>query len=219
MTDVRENCRRILDRIHNAAAKSGRDPSSVRLIAVTKKVSVEGILEAVAAGISDIGENRLQEALPKRLALTDVSLTWHFIGHLQTNKAKKAAEEFDWIQCVDRPELAEKLDQSAAKPLPVLIEVKLHDEPSKSGITAESLRGFINQFSRWGRLELRGLMAIPPLFENPEDVRPYFRRLRDLAEEHGLRELSMGMSNDFEVAIEEGATMVRVGTALFGERQ
>jgi PLP dependent protein len=219
MTDVRENCRRILDRIHNAAAKSGRDPSSVRLIAVTKKVSVERILEAVAAGISDIGENRLQEALPKRLALTDVSLTWHFIGHLQTNKAKKAAEEFDWIQCLDRPELAEKLDQSAAKPLPVLIEVKLHDEPSKSGITAESLRGFINQFSRWGRLELRGLMAIPPLFENPEDVRPYFRKLRDLAEEHGLRELSMGMSNDFEVAIEEGATMVRVGTALFGERQ
>src|SRR5262245_5550163 len=219
MADVRENCRCILDRIHEAAAKSGRGPSSVRLIAVTKKVPVEKIREAVAAGISNIGENRLQEALPKRHALSDLPLTWHFIGHLQTNKAKKAAEEFDWIQCVDRPELAEKLDQAAARPLPVLIEVKLYEEPSKSGITEENLRNFIDQFSRWGRLELRGLMAIPPLFEDPEAVRPYFRRLRVLAEEHGLRELSMGMSNDFEVAIEEGATMVRVGTALFGERK
>jgi PLP dependent protein len=218
MTDVRENCRRILDRIHDAAAKSGRGPSAVRLIAVTKKVPVERIREAIAAGISNIGENRLQEALPKRLALSDVPLTWHFIGHLQTNKAKKAAEEFDWIQCVDRPELAEKLNQAAAKTLPVLIEVKLEDEPSKSGIPEQSLRGFIDQFSGWGRLSLQGLMAIPPLFENAEDVRPYFRRLRALAEQHGLRELSMGMSNDFEVAIEEGATMVRVGTALFGER-
>ena len=219
MTDVRENCRRILDRIHNAAAKSGRVPSSVRLIAVTKKVPVEKIREAAASGISHIGENRLQEALAKRQALADIPLTWHFIGHLQTNKAKKAAEEFDWIQCVDRPELADKLNQATAKTLPVLLEVKLHDEPTKSGIAEQQLGGFINQFSQWGRLEVRGLMAIPPLFENPEDVRPYFRRLRVLAEAHGLPELSMGMSNDFEVAIEEGATMVRVGTALFGDRK
>src|SRR5262249_47444918 len=126
MTDVRENCRRILERIHNAAAKSGRDPTSIRLIAVTKKVAIESIREAVAAGISKTGENRLEEALPKRDALADLLLTWHFIGHLQTNKAKKAAEEFDWIQCVDRPELAEKLNQAAGKILPVLIEVKLH---------------------------------------------------------------------------------------------
>jgi len=219
MTDVRENCRRILERIHNAAAKSGRNPSSIRLIAVTKKVSVENIRDAVAAGISHIGENRLQEALPKRGALVDLSLTWHFIGHLQTNKAKKAAEEFDWIQCVDRVELAEKLNQASEKTLPVLIEVKLHDEPTKSGIGEQQLREFIDQFARWDRLQLRGLMAIPPLFDNPEDVRPYFRRLRGLAEEHRLRELSMGMSNDFEVAIEEGATFVRIGTALFGERK
>jgi len=219
MTDVRENCRRILDRIHNAAAKSGRDPSSIRLIAVTKKVSVDHIREAVAAGISDVGENRLQEALPKREALADLPLTWHFIGHLQTNKAKKAAEDFDWIQCVDRPELAEKLNQAAGKKLPVLIEVKLYSEPTKSGIGEQQLRGFVDQFPRWERLQLRGLMAIPPLFEGPEDVRPYFRRLRSLAEEHRLSELSMGMSNDFEVAIQEGATMVRIGTALFGERK
>src|SRR5262245_52654283 len=130
MTDVRENCRRILDRIHNAAVKSGRDPSSIRLIAVTKTVPVEAIRQAAAAGISHIGENRLQEALPKREALADLSLTWHFIGHLQTNKAKKAIEHFDWIHCVDRPELAEKLNQSASRQLPVLIEVKLGDEPT-----------------------------------------------------------------------------------------
>jgi PLP dependent protein len=219
MTDVRGNCRRIFERIRNAAARCGRDPSSVRLIAVTKTVSVDQIREAVAAGISDIGENRLQEALPKRHALADVPLTWHFIGHLQTNKAKRAAEEFNWIQCVDRPELADKLNQGTPKNLPILIEVKLQDEPTKSGITVLQLRDFIDQFSRWKRLDLRGLMAIPPLFDNPEDVRPYFRRLRLVAQEHGLRELSMGMSNDFEVAIEEGATMVRVGTALFGERE
>jgi len=219
MTDVRENCRRILDRIHNAAARSGRDPSSVQLIAVTKKVAVEKIREAVAAGISHVGENRLQEALPKREALADLPLTWHFIGHLQTNKAKKAVAQFDWIQCVDRAELAEKLNQAAGKTLSVLIEVKLHDEPTKSGISEEQLREFIQQFSRWNQLRLRGLMAIPPLFENPEEVRPYFHRLRALAEEHRLHEISMGMSNDFEVAIEEGATMVRIGTALFGERK
>src|SRR5215470_8513927 len=119
MTDVRENCRRILERIHNAAAKSGRAPSSIQLIAVTKKVSVENIREAATAGIAHIGENRLQEALPKREALADLPLTWHFIGHLQTNKAKKAAEQFDWIQCVDRSELAGKLNESAPRTLPV----------------------------------------------------------------------------------------------------
>jgi hypothetical protein len=219
MTDVRENCRRILDKIHSAAVKSGRDPSTIRLVAVTKTVPIMKIREAVATGITDIGENRLQEALPKREALADLPLTWHFIGHLQTNKAKKAAEQFDWIQCVDRPDLAEKLNQAATRPLPVLIEVKLHDEPGKSGVVESELRGFVEQFRHYDRLELRGLMAIPPFFENPEEVRPYFRRLRILAEQFGLRELSMGMSHDFEVAVEEGATMVRVGTALFGERQ
>ncbi len=219
MIDVRGNCRRVLDKIQSAAVKSGRDPSSVRLIAVTKTVPPVKIREAVDTGISHIGENRLQEALPKREALADLPLTWHFIGHLQTNKAKKAVEQFDWIQCIDRPELAEKLNQAAPRQLPVLIEVKLHDEPSKSGVVESELPGFIEHFRRYDRLDLRGLMVIPPFFENPEDVRPYFRKLRLLAEQFGLRELSMGMSNDFEVAIEEGATMVRVGSALFGERE
>lgn len=219
MIEVRENCRRVLDRIREAAARSGRDSNAIRLIAVTKKVSTGNIRQAAECGISHIGENRLQEALPKREALHDLPLTWHFIGHLQTNKAKKAVENFDWIQSVDRPELAEKLNQSAAKTVPVLIEVKLHEEGKKSGIAESDLGALVEQFRQYPQLQMRGLMAIPPFFENPEDVRPYFRKLRSLGERFGLAELSMGMSNDFEVAVEEGATMVRIGTALFGERQ
>ena len=221
MIDVRENCLRILDRIHNAAARSGRDPASVQLIAVTKTVPPENVRMAVECGISHIGENRVQEALPKREALQDLPLTWHFIGHLQTNKAKKVVENFDWVQCIDRAELAAKLNQAAekkAKPLAVLIEVKLHEEPNKSGIDATGLPDLVEQIRAQNRLQLRGLMAIPPPFENPEGARPYFRRLHELGRRFRLPELSMGMSHDFEVAIEEGATMVRIGSALFGER-
>jgi pyridoxal phosphate enzyme (YggS family) len=218
MTNVRENTLRIFDQLHDAAERVGRDPASIRLIAVTKTVAPERIREAVQAGVRDIGENRLQEALPKREQLHELSVAWHFIGHLQTNKARKAVENFDWIQCLDRPELAAKLNQSATKPLPVLVEVKLHDEPNKSGIDEPHLPGFIEQFTNYPLLQLRGLMAVPPFFENPEDVRPYFQTLRKLAERFRLSELSMGMSHDFQVAIEEGATMIRVGTALFGER-
>jgi len=218
MTDVRGNCRRILDRIHNAAARSSRDPASIRLIAVTKTVPPQSISQVAECGIRDIGENRLQEALPKIVALAEFPLTWHFIGHLQTNKAKKVVEHFQWVQCVDRLELAERLNQAAAKPLPVLIEVKLHEQANKSGMQETGLPGFVERFRSYDKLELRGLMAIPPFFEDAEDVRPYFRKLGDLAREYALPELSMGMSHDFEVAIEEGATMVRIGSALFGER-
>ena len=219
MSDVRENCLRILDRIQQAAAQSGRDPASVKLIAVTKTVPPENICEAVDCGIRDIGENRLQEAIPKMEALSELPLTWHFIGHLQTNKAKKVVEHFQWVQSVDRPELAEKLNQAASKPLPVLIEVKLHKEANKSGIDEVGLPSFVEQFKEYKQLLLRGLMAIPPFFDNAEQVRPYFRKLRELAKRFSLPDLSMGMSHDFEVAIEEGATMVRIGSALFGERQ
>jgi hypothetical protein len=219
MIEVRENCRRVLDKIREAAVRNGRDSDAVRLIAVTKKVSTEDIRQAAECGISHVGENRLQEALPKREALRDLALTWHFIGHLQTNKAKKAVENFDWIQSVDRSDLAEKLNESTTKTIPVLIEVKLHEEGKKSGIAATDLSALVEQFRQYPHLQLRGLMAIPPFFENPEDVRPYFRQLRRLGEQFSLPELSMGMSHDFEVAVEEGATMVRIGTALFGERQ
>src|SRR2546430_16108513 len=218
MTDVRENCRRILDKIETAAVRSGRSPGSIRLIAVTKTVPAEKIREAVGAGIADIGENRLQEALSKREALRDLPLAWHFIGHLQTNKAKKVVEHFDWIQCVDRRELAEKLNHTAAKSLPVLIEVNMGGEVTKSGIDPSHLQTFIEDLAGYERLRLRGLMTIPPFFDNPEHVRPYFRKLREVSERFNLPELSMGMSHDFEVAIEEGATMVRIGTLLFGER-
>ena len=219
MFSLRENYYQTLDKIHKAAARSGRDPASIKLIAVTKTVPPERIREAVECGVRDIGENRLQEAIPKREALRDLPLTWHFIGHLQTNKARKAVESFDWIQCADRRELAAKLNQSASNPLPVLIEVKLHEEPSKSGVPEADLPALVEQFTSYERLDLRGLMAIPPFFDNSEDVRPYFRKLRELAARFHLPELSMGMSHDFEVAIEEGATMVRIGSALFGDRR
>ena len=215
---VRDNYQRIVKQIERAAEKARRDPAGIKLIAVTKTVPAEIIREAVACGIHHIGENRLQEALPKREGLQDLDLTWHFIGHLQTNKARKVIDNFDWVQCVDRPDLAAKLNQVASKPLPVLIEVKLHEEPNKSGMDEAGLRSFVAEFSRYHQLELRGFMAIPPFLEEPESVRPFFRKLRQLAETFHLPELSMGMSHDFEVAIEEGATMVRIGTALFGER-
>src|SRR5579884_2919061 len=202
MTTVRENCVRIVERIQAAAARSGRDPASIQLIAVTKTVPVELIREAVESGIRHIGENRLQEALPKREQLHDLPLSWHFIGHLQTNKAKKVVENFDWVQCVDRPDLAEKLNQVSTKTLPVLIEVNLGRELSKSGVHPDDLDRFASSFKNYERLNLRGLMTIPPFLENPEEVRPYFRTLRQHAERLGLRELSMGMSHDFEVAIE-----------------
>jgi pyridoxal phosphate enzyme (YggS family) len=219
MTNVRENYLRILERIRAAATRSGRPADAIQLIAVTKTVSPGKIRQAVEAGIRHIGENRLQEALPKREELCDLPVTWHFIGHLQTNKAKKVVESFDWVQCVDRPDLAEKLNQAATKRLPVLIEVNMGGELSKSGINPDELEPFVHGFTQYGQLNLRGLMTIPPLFENPEEVRPYFRKLRQHADRFGLSEVSMGMSNDFEVAVEEGATMVRIGTSLFGERQ
>jgi pyridoxal phosphate enzyme (YggS family) len=219
MIDFAARYQRVLERIQDAAVRSGRDPASIRLIAVTKTVSAERIREAVACGIRDIGENRLQEGLPKREALADLNVIWHFIGHLQSNKAKKVVEAFDWVQSVDRMELAYKLNQQAgSKRLPVLIEVKLGAEETKSGVDQSDLPALLTAVSQCDGLELRGPMAIPPYLESPEDVRPYFKGLRELALHFQLKELSMGMSHDFEVAIEEGATMIRVGSALFGER-
>ena len=219
MTDFAARYRRVLGRIQEAAARSGRDPASIRLIAVTKTVPAERIREAVDCGVRDVGENRLQEGLPKREALADPNVTWHFIGRLQTNKAKKVAEAFDWVQSVDRIELAQKLNQHLeAKRLPVLIEVNLNAEETKSGADESQLPQLVDALAHCDRLELRGLMAIPPLLNDAEAVRPYFKKLRELAGRFGFKELSMGMSHDFEVAIEEGATMIRVGSALFGER-
>jgi pyridoxal phosphate enzyme (YggS family) len=219
MTGIAGNYHHILERIRNAAQRSGRAPEAIQLIAVTKTVSPARIQEAVACGVKHIGENRMQEALSKREALASANLTWHFIGHFQTNKAKKIVENFDWVHSVDRRDAAEALARHANRsPLPVLIEVKLEDEPSKSGTAESELPGLVTSIRALDSLQLRGLMAIPPPVEDPEQARPFFRRLKQLAGDLGLTELSMGMTHDFEVAVEEGATMLRIGTGLFGER-
>jgi pyridoxal phosphate enzyme (YggS family) len=215
---IAENCRRVLDRIQSAAIRSHRDPSVVKLLAVTKTVSAEAIRIAASVGIREVGENRLQEALAKKTALADLHLRWHFIGHLQTNKAKKVIESFDVIQSVDRADLAEKLNQHASAPLPIFIEVNLGNEETKSGVPETNLARLMEYLQHCQQLSVLGLMAIPPYFDDAEKSRPFFVRLRGLAQKYKLNELSMGMSHDFEIAIEEGATMVRVGTALFGAR-
>jgi len=213
-----ENCERIQQQIYNAAVRANRDPQSVTLIAVTKTVPADRVRQAAACGIRHVGENRLQDALSKMDNLVDLKLDWHFIGHIQTNKAKKVAELFNCVQSVDRIDLIEKLSPATQKPLPVLIEVKLHDEPRKSGAAVSELPSLIEAIRAQARLDLQGLMAVPPFFDNPEEVRPYFRQLCRLARQFELKELSMGMTQDFEVAIEEGATLVRIGRGLFGER-
>ena len=219
MTDVARNCRLVRQRIEEAAVRSGRSPQSVRLVAVTKTVTSDRIREAAACGVVDIGENKVQEALAKRPELIALPMTWHFIGHFQTNKAKKIAENFQWVHSVDRVDVAEALARNVhQKALPILIEVKLDDKSSKSGVSPAELQSLTVAFRHYETLDLRGLMSVPPPSEDPEHTRPHFRRLRQLANEFGLTELSMGMSHDFEIAIEEGATMVRIGTAIFGER-
>ena len=218
MSQISENYSRLLERIGEAALRVDRDPASVRLVGVTKRVEVKRIQEAIDIGLSDIGENRLQEAEEKIPLLHGTSVQAHFIGHLQANKARKAVRLFSCIQSVDSVSLAQRLDQHAVRPLMVLIQVKLEDEASKTGVLESDLPQLIDAIQASNNLDLQGLMSIPPFFETAEDVRPYFRRLRQKAQEFALGELSMGMSHDFEVAIEEGATMVRVGTALFGDR-
>jgi pyridoxal phosphate enzyme (YggS family) len=215
---IASRCRRVFDRIEAAARRSGRRPESIRLLAVTKTVPPERIREAIDSGIRDIGESRLQEALSKRDDLRDLPIAWHFIGRIQGNKAKRIAESFDWAHSVDRADIAEKLNAAATRRIPVLIEVNVAGETAKGGVAPEGIAALAESIRGCARLDLRGLMTVPPQSATPDAARPFFRRLRDLAKQHELAELSMGMSHDFEIAIEEGATIVRVGTALFGER-
>ncbi len=212
-----------------AAARTGRDPESVRLVAVSKTFPAALVREAAAAGQRDFGENRVQEGLEKIEALADLGLEWHLIGHLQTNKAKRAVAAFAWIHSVDRLDLLTKLDRAATESgtTPnILVQVDLAGEASKHGADVAAARDLIKAASDARALRLCGLMLLPPFPDDPEDSRPWFRRLRELRDElvssgiraDALSELSMGMSHDFEVAIEEGATIVRVGTAIFGRR-
>jgi pyridoxal phosphate enzyme (YggS family) len=209
----------VRDRMARAAARSRRDPAGILLLAVSKVFPAAAIREAYALGLRDFGENYVREFEGKAPEVADLAgARFHLIGHLQSNKSRKAAELFQVIQTVDSPKLARRLDE-AARAIEVMIEVKLSAEQAKSGAAPEELPELVAALRECPHLGLRGLMTMPPWPDHPEDSRPYFRRLRDLGERHGLRELSMGMSLDLEIAIEEGSTCVRVGTALFGQRR
>ena len=206
-------------RIGAAAYKVGRDASSIRLVLASKTQPSETIRAAWEAGARDFGENYVQEFEDKAPAVRGLAgARFHLIGHLQSNKSKKAAELFDAIQTVDAPKLARRLNEQG-RALDVMLEVKLSSEDAKSGAAPEELPDLIAAVRACSNLHLVGLMTMPPWSDDPEAARPYFRRLRELGERHGLSELSMGMSHDIEAAIEEGSTCVRVGTALFGKRK
>jgi PLP dependent protein len=229
---VSENIAAVRERIARAAARVGRKPDSITLMAVSKTMPAELIQQAYAAGIRVFGENRVQEFEGKHEALANLTeAEWHLIGHLQSNKAKKAAELFHAVDSVDSLRLAERLNQAAeqsGKTLSVLLEIKVGEEESKAGVPLDSpeLDELLLGMQQMRYLRVRGLMTVPPFTEDPEGARPYFRLLRDLRDTIAARKLpgiamdvlSMGMSHDFEVAIEEGSTCVRVGTAIFGAR-
>ncbi len=226
---MKDNLSHIKARIEKAAASCGRNPATVRFVAVTKTVSIEKIRQAIDAGVTIIGENYIQEAREKIAALSSFPVRWHFIGHLQSNKAKYAVQLFDLIHSVDSEKLAIALNKEAekiGKIQDVLIQVNTGLEVSKSGVSPEEASGLVKRVSVFKSLNIRGLMTIPPLYNDPEHVAPYFTKLRELKDRigkehiHGARmdELSMGMTGDFEIAIKEGATIIRVGTAIFGER-
>ena len=220
MLDMRANLGRVQEAVARACARAGRSPDDVLLIAVSKTMDVERVRLAIAAGVAALGENRVQEAKEKIEALGR-PVPWHLIGSLQTNKARDAARLFDWIHSVDRLELAQELSRrahSVERTLNVLLQVNLGDEPQKGGVAPAELKRLHEVVAALPNLKVRGLMAIPPATLQPEQARPFFRQLRELRDQLGLEHCSMGMSADFEVAIEEGATMVRVGTAIFGPR-
>jgi pyridoxal phosphate enzyme (YggS family) len=228
-TSVRENLARIQEKIASAAAHAGRRTEEITLIGVSKTHPASAIREAYDAGIRDFGENRVQECEGKRAGTEGLAATWHLIGHLQSNKTARAARLFHSVDSVDEFGVAQRLDRARAEAgitgkLRVLIEVHIATEETKSGVEISELAALAEKCVELQRVQLAGLMCIPPFLENSEQVRPYFRRLRELRDGLTVKlgidlpVLSMGMSHDFEVAIEEGATEVRVGTALFGTR-
>ncbi len=226
---IRARLADVRDRIARAAARAGRDPSRIRLIAVSKTVPADAVRAAAAEGQIDFGENKVQEAEIKQAATRDLKIVWHLIGHLQSNKAKKAAAQFDVIHSVDSADLVKKLDAAAAaagRRITLLAQADLAGEATKHGAAEGELLSIFQAAAGCTAVSMSGLMIIPPAVDNPEDARPWFRKLRDVRDRLAaqgvapgqLTELSMGMSHDYEVAVEEGATMVRVGTAIFGAR-
>ena len=217
---VAEQLTRVRERMAEACRRAGRSPDEVTLVGVSKGMPAQAVAEAYAAGLQDMGENRVQEAADKieALAAQGVRPRWHLVGHLQTNKAKTVTGLFAILHSVDSVRLAQALSRRAREPLPILLEVNVAQEASKFGFTPQEVASALRSIVDLPNLDVRGLMTVAPQTDQPESVRPVFQRLRKLRDELGLRELSMGMTNDFEVAIEEGATMVRVGRAIFGER-
>lgn len=225
---IAEKLKRVQERMSSACARCSRSPDSVRLVAVSKTIAPERIQEAIASGVGILGENYMQEARQK-IELIGKPVSWHFIGHLQSNKAKYAVDLFDMIHSVDSLHLAESISSEARKKnktIPILIQVNISGEESKHGLNPQTTLQLIQDAAKLQNLSIKGLMTMPPLSENPENSRPYFNALRNLRdmlaaklpENVDLHELSMGMSSDFEVAIEEGATLVRIGTSIFGTR-
>lgn len=219
-SEVAANLERVRARITAAAERAGRQPSAVKLIGVSKTFPASAVVAAVAVGLADIGENRVQEAVPKaaEAAAAGAHPTWHLIGHLQTNKVKSALDLFDWIESVDSLHLATALSNRATRPVEILLEVNVAGEATKTGFSPAEVLEAAPAIAALPRLAVRGLMTVAPETDNPENVRPVFRQLRELNERLGFSELSMGMSGDYEVAISEGATMVRIGRAIFGSR-
>jgi len=228
MNNIADNLRSVRERLEAAARRAGRDPAGVRLVAVSKTIEPARIQAAIAAGQRVFGENYLQEAQPKIAALGP-GLEWHLVGHLQSNKAKKAAELFSLIHSVESAKLARALNDAAArlnKIQDVLVQVQLSKEETKFGVAPAETAGLLQEIARLSQVRVLGLMTMPPFFDDPEAARPFFRALRELRDElvrrgvtdNPLPELSMGMTGDFEAAVEEGATLIRVGTAIFGLR-
>jgi hypothetical protein len=218
--DIEGNLRNLEERIAMACHRVGRSPQEVTVVAVAKRIPAERVREAFQAGIRHFGENRVQEAKDKLAQLTDVAsqATWHMVGHLQSNKAKAALGLFHIVDSVDSLRLAMLINRYASRKVPVLLQVNMAGETVKSGLVHERVVETLERIARLPNLEVRGLMGIAPLVKDAEVVRLVFRRLRQLWEPLRLEELSMGMTDDFEVAIEEGSTMVRIGRAIFGER-
>lgn len=228
--EIRDRLARVREEIARAAQRAGRSARDITLIAVSKTFDPDTVRRAVDAGALDLGENRVQEAATKVGVIRASNLRWHLIGHLQSNKARQAVSMFDVIHTIDSHELVARLDRAAGeleRRPSVLIQVDIALEPTKSGALESELPAIVEALDSASHLDFRGLMTLPPFFDSPELARSYFRRLREILDglnrtrttERKLSELSMGMSHDFEVAIEEGATMVRVGTAIFGSRE
>jgi pyridoxal phosphate enzyme (YggS family) len=227
---LKNRLEQVRERIRQAAETCGRDADSVRLVAVSKTIAAGTVKEAIEAGVKILGENYIQEAREKFNALVHYPVSWHFIGHLQSNKAKYAVRLFDLIHSVDSVKLARELNKQAKKVdkiQQILVQVNISAEDTKSGTSAKEAPGLISEISQLENLSIRGLMTMPPYFYQPEKVKPFFAALRELRDQIkakappnvSLEELSMGMTGDFEVAIQEGATLVRIGTAIFGERK